>query len=275
MQMVYPVPNTQKDAGQCCQPYGRTTMIWGPGKSFPVTGEDFSYQIFRKGTAVPARIDRDRPAGPACWPASRPALPGTGAAMADTSGHRPRTQGESVSGAGSDRLTDSKTTAGRCTAGGIDIEALAGVRSSFQLSNAAPHRRSRYASSSLSTCRAPAKAAVHRPSGAIGRRAGAARLKSQSMRETVSAVGELIGERKVTWVIDPEAFTRHAVRQAPTFVSRIERCPGRTAHLRRGCVTPAGFTKRRRRRGASTTRWKPSCAANRKPRRVPGRFLER
>jgi conjugal transfer pilus assembly protein TraU len=48
LQMVYPVPNTQKDAGQCCQPYGRTTMIWGAGKSFPVTGEDFSYQIFRK-----------------------------------------------------------------------------------------------------------------------------------------------------------------------------------------------------------------------------------
>jgi conjugal transfer pilus assembly protein TraU len=48
LQMVYPVPNTQKDAGQCCQPYGRTTMIWGAGKSFPVSGEDFSYQIFRK-----------------------------------------------------------------------------------------------------------------------------------------------------------------------------------------------------------------------------------
>ncbi|MBK9349913.1 MAG: TraU family protein [Sulfuritalea sp.] len=48
LQMVYPVPNTQKDAGQCCQPYGRTTMIWGAGKEFPVTGEDFSYQIFRK-----------------------------------------------------------------------------------------------------------------------------------------------------------------------------------------------------------------------------------
>jgi conjugal transfer pilus assembly protein TraU len=48
LQMVYPIPNTQKDAGQCCQPYGRTTMIWGAGKSYPVAGEDFSYQIFRK-----------------------------------------------------------------------------------------------------------------------------------------------------------------------------------------------------------------------------------
>ena len=48
MQMVYPIPNTQKEAGQCCQPFGRSTMIWGAGKEFPVSGEDFSYQIFRK-----------------------------------------------------------------------------------------------------------------------------------------------------------------------------------------------------------------------------------
>jgi conjugal transfer pilus assembly protein TrbC len=43
-------------------------------------------------------------------------------------------------------------------------------------------------------------------------------LKSQSMRQTVAAVQELIGKRRVAWVIDPEAFTRFAVRQAPTFV---------------------------------------------------------
>ena len=48
LQMVYPVPATAKEAGQCCQPYGRTTMIWGAGKSYPVSGEDFAYQIFRK-----------------------------------------------------------------------------------------------------------------------------------------------------------------------------------------------------------------------------------
>ena len=48
LQMVYPVPNTQKLSGQCCQPYGRTTMLWGSGKAFPVSGEDFAYQIFRK-----------------------------------------------------------------------------------------------------------------------------------------------------------------------------------------------------------------------------------
>ena len=48
LQMVYPTPNTRKDAGQCCQPYGRTTLIWGAGKAYPASGEDFAYQIFRK-----------------------------------------------------------------------------------------------------------------------------------------------------------------------------------------------------------------------------------
>jgi conjugal transfer pilus assembly protein TraU len=48
LQMVYPVPATAPVAGQCCQPFGRTTMLWGAGKSFPVAGEDFSYQLFRK-----------------------------------------------------------------------------------------------------------------------------------------------------------------------------------------------------------------------------------
>jgi conjugal transfer pilus assembly protein TraU len=46
--MLYPVPQTQKINGRCCQPYGRTTTIWGAGKSFPYAGEDFAYMIFRK-----------------------------------------------------------------------------------------------------------------------------------------------------------------------------------------------------------------------------------
>jgi conjugal transfer pilus assembly protein TraU len=47
-QLVYPVPATQKIAGKCCQPIGRTTMHWQPGKEIPIAGEDFAYQIFRK-----------------------------------------------------------------------------------------------------------------------------------------------------------------------------------------------------------------------------------
>lgn len=47
-QMLYPIPQTEKINGKCCQPFGRGTAIWGAGKSFPYTGEDFSYEIFRK-----------------------------------------------------------------------------------------------------------------------------------------------------------------------------------------------------------------------------------
>jgi conjugal transfer pilus assembly protein TraU len=47
-QMIYPVPNTQKILGRCCQPFGRTTMVWGAGKEIPYVGEDFAYQVFRK-----------------------------------------------------------------------------------------------------------------------------------------------------------------------------------------------------------------------------------
>ena len=43
-------------------------------------------------------------------------------------------------------------------------------------------------------------------------------LKSQSMRQTLAAVGELIQTRTVSWVIDPDAFTRFQVTAAPTFV---------------------------------------------------------
>ncbi len=47
-QMLYPIPQTKKIAGKCCQPFGRSTMLWGAGREFPYEGEDFVYQIFRK-----------------------------------------------------------------------------------------------------------------------------------------------------------------------------------------------------------------------------------
>lgn len=46
--MTYPIPQTKKIMGKCCQPFGRTTALWGSGREFPVKGEDFVYQIFRK-----------------------------------------------------------------------------------------------------------------------------------------------------------------------------------------------------------------------------------
>lgn len=46
--MLYPIPQTDKDMNRCCQPFGRTTAVWGSGKSYPYAGEDFAYMIFRK-----------------------------------------------------------------------------------------------------------------------------------------------------------------------------------------------------------------------------------
>lgn len=45
--MLFPAPQ-RKSNGKCCQPYGRTTALWGAGMSFPFYGEDAVYQVFRK-----------------------------------------------------------------------------------------------------------------------------------------------------------------------------------------------------------------------------------
>ncbi|KNH06835.1 IncF plasmid conjugative transfer pilus assembly protein TraU [Candidatus Burkholderia brachyanthoides] len=47
-EMLYPIPQTAKINGCCCQAYGRTTAIWDTGRSYPYKGEDFAYEIFRK-----------------------------------------------------------------------------------------------------------------------------------------------------------------------------------------------------------------------------------
>lgn len=47
-QMTYPVAQTEKINGKCCQPFGRSTIVWGAGKEFPYVGEDFSYLVYRK-----------------------------------------------------------------------------------------------------------------------------------------------------------------------------------------------------------------------------------
>lgn len=47
-QMLYPIPNTKKIFGKCCQPFGRQTVLWGAGREIPVKGEDFAYMLFRK-----------------------------------------------------------------------------------------------------------------------------------------------------------------------------------------------------------------------------------
>lgn len=45
--MTFPSPQ-RKIAGKCCQPFGRTTALWGSMKEIPYKGEDAVYQLFRK-----------------------------------------------------------------------------------------------------------------------------------------------------------------------------------------------------------------------------------
>jgi len=49
LQLLYPVPQTNAGlGGRCCQPFGRTTVLWGAGREYPVKGEDFTFLLFRK-----------------------------------------------------------------------------------------------------------------------------------------------------------------------------------------------------------------------------------
>lgn len=47
-QLTYPIASTDKFGGKCCQPFGRTTALWGAGKEYPIKGEDFAFMLFRK-----------------------------------------------------------------------------------------------------------------------------------------------------------------------------------------------------------------------------------
>lgn len=49
-QMLYPSAQSHPDPvfGHCCQPMGRSTDLWGAGRTFPINGEDFIYGMFRK-----------------------------------------------------------------------------------------------------------------------------------------------------------------------------------------------------------------------------------
>lgn len=47
-QMTYPATAFNKGPILACNPYGRTSVLWGSGKSTPITGEDFGYLVWRK-----------------------------------------------------------------------------------------------------------------------------------------------------------------------------------------------------------------------------------
>jgi len=64
-------------------------------------------------------------------------------------------------------------------------------------------------------------------------------LKNQSMRQTVAAVTDLLGQRKAGWVIDPEAFERYGIEAAPTFLLTVgEDAPPCSANT---CTVPRPF----------------------------------
>lgn len=48
LSMTYPRAQTDPINGKCCQPFGASTLLWGAGRTWPVTGEDMSYMVFRK-----------------------------------------------------------------------------------------------------------------------------------------------------------------------------------------------------------------------------------
>jgi conjugal transfer pilus assembly protein TrbC len=128
--------------------------------------------------------------------------------------------------------------------GAIDIEALA--RKTLQLPNAgSPSGTAAVALRIFITLDMP-RASLQLLTDQAAR-AGAVLvlrgLKSQSMRETLAIVRELIGHRNVAWVIDPQAFTRFGVRHAPTFVLTLNDAANSDATSGCGseCITPAAF----------------------------------
>jgi len=66
-------------------------------------------------------------------------------------------------------------------------------------------------------------------------------LKAQSLRVTLETVRALIGERPVAWTIDPEAFTRFGVQQAPTFVLALADAAESGGNCGTACAAPASF----------------------------------
>jgi len=48
-ELLYPIPTTEKFDGRCCQPLGRTTLLYESGKEYPIKGEvGWAYLMFKK-----------------------------------------------------------------------------------------------------------------------------------------------------------------------------------------------------------------------------------
>ena len=67
-------------------------------------------------------------------------------------------------------------------------------------------------------------------------------VKDRSMRRTMEAVQQIIGERKVAWVIDPTAFDRFDVTAVPSVVLTAASFAGASCSTRE-CTAPDSFAK--------------------------------
>jgi conjugal transfer pilus assembly protein TrbC len=65
-------------------------------------------------------------------------------------------------------------------------------------------------------------------------------LENASIRQTAAHVQQLIGEKQVEWLIDPQAFDRFGVNRAPTFVLVKARAPINDCGSA-SCIAPNGF----------------------------------
>lgn len=57
VQLLFPRPQTEKIFSRCCQMFGVSTTLWGSGKSWPVTGEDYSFMVFRRRDCCTGTVD--------------------------------------------------------------------------------------------------------------------------------------------------------------------------------------------------------------------------
>lgn len=65
-------------------------------------------------------------------------------------------------------------------------------------------------------------------------------LENASIRQTAAHVQRLIGQQQVEWLIDPQAFDRFGVNQAPTFVLVKARAPSNDC-ASGSCIAPNAF----------------------------------
>ena len=271
-QMVHPVPATVAEAGQCCcQPYGRIDDDLGCRQPYPVSGEDFAYQIFRQEELLCRRGTETRAI--ACGPPARFGLLAAGIGARPGAALARRRRHRAVNG----RPTPSRKPIVSTSTGAAaprepavdrpstDIEALA--RAGARLRQHSPNRPAtcRFASSSPWMPRASLqKLLTDRGRGAAAR-SPCRGPEGEPMRET-AAVSSLIGERQGGVGDRPEAFARHRIERAPTFVLSLDdradrrRAVAATAARRRTFVSVSGDVSLDH---ARWTRWPGSARSDR------------